>query len=251
MRKQKGITLVALVVTIIVLLILAGVSISMISGDDGIATQASEAKSKTEAASQEELDKLASVDDYIDDKVAGNTTPSEDTDIENDLNKLKIYGPFWEEHCHLEDQSGFTWSDPFKSMNTQFIEFEYDEDMTWREWIASSYNTQNYKIITTTQAGAGKRGECIVTSTSDNEDGEQLRIGGFEIAYDDPEHTTIATDEEYIYGCGIVYFMADELIDLDETISETLESLKESRDWNIEDKYFKVNPILALTYYDD
>ena len=39
-RKEGGITLIALVVTIIVLIILAGVSISMIVGDNGIITQA-------------------------------------------------------------------------------------------------------------------------------------------------------------------------------------------------------------------
>ena len=48
MKKQNGITLIALVITIIVLLILAGVSIAMISGDDGIATRAQEAKEETE-----------------------------------------------------------------------------------------------------------------------------------------------------------------------------------------------------------
>lgn len=47
MKSKKGITLIALVITIIVLLILAGVSISMISGDDGIATKASQAAEKT------------------------------------------------------------------------------------------------------------------------------------------------------------------------------------------------------------
>ena len=46
-KDKKGITLIALVITIIVLLILAGVSINMISGDDGIATQASNASEKT------------------------------------------------------------------------------------------------------------------------------------------------------------------------------------------------------------
>ena len=40
MRNQKGITLVALVVTIVVLLILAGTSIAMLSGDSGIITNA-------------------------------------------------------------------------------------------------------------------------------------------------------------------------------------------------------------------
>ena len=40
LKQKKGITLVALVITIIVLLILAGVSISMVVGDNGVLTQA-------------------------------------------------------------------------------------------------------------------------------------------------------------------------------------------------------------------
>ena len=43
MKKQEGITLVALVITIIVLLILAGVSISLVVGNNGVLTQASNA----------------------------------------------------------------------------------------------------------------------------------------------------------------------------------------------------------------
>lgn len=43
-KKQKGITLIALVITIIVLLILAGVSIAMLTGQNGILTQANNAK---------------------------------------------------------------------------------------------------------------------------------------------------------------------------------------------------------------
>ena len=50
-RKERGITLIALVITIIVLLILAGVSIAMLTGENGILTQAQTAKEKTEKAS--------------------------------------------------------------------------------------------------------------------------------------------------------------------------------------------------------
>lgn len=50
MRNQKGITLIALVITIIVLLILAGVSIAMLTGENGILTQASRAKDNTSDA---------------------------------------------------------------------------------------------------------------------------------------------------------------------------------------------------------
>ena len=47
MKKNRGITLIALVLTIIVLLILAGVSIAMLSGDNGILKQATKASTKT------------------------------------------------------------------------------------------------------------------------------------------------------------------------------------------------------------
>ena len=58
-RKEKGITLIALVITIIVLLILAGVSIAMLTGDNGILTQARNAKEETEKASELEGIQLA------------------------------------------------------------------------------------------------------------------------------------------------------------------------------------------------
>ena len=54
MKNNKGITLIALVVTIIVLLILAGVSIAMLTGQNGILNRASEAsyKSKLQDAAE-------------------------------------------------------------------------------------------------------------------------------------------------------------------------------------------------------
>ena len=50
MRKEKGITLVALVVTIIVLIILAGISINLLLGENGIITKAQEAKKQQKIA---------------------------------------------------------------------------------------------------------------------------------------------------------------------------------------------------------
>ena len=54
LRKNNGITLIALVITIIVLLILAGVAISMLSGENGILNKAKEAKEKTEDGQKQE-----------------------------------------------------------------------------------------------------------------------------------------------------------------------------------------------------
>ena len=58
-EAQKGITLIALVITIMVLLILAGVSIAMLTGQNGILTQAQNAKTTNESKSAEEKVKLA------------------------------------------------------------------------------------------------------------------------------------------------------------------------------------------------
>ena len=69
--KEKGITLIALVLTIIVLLILAGVSISMLTGDNGIISQAQRAKEMTEASSEEEYIQLLVVGYNTDKKTYG------------------------------------------------------------------------------------------------------------------------------------------------------------------------------------
>ena len=65
LKNNKGITLIALVITIIVLLILAGVSIAMLTGQNGILTQAQRAKNATENASANEQSMLDSYEDYM------------------------------------------------------------------------------------------------------------------------------------------------------------------------------------------
>ena len=64
-KKQSGITLVALVVTIVVLLILAGVSINLVLGENGLITQAKEAKEKTLEAEKAEGENLNNASYYI------------------------------------------------------------------------------------------------------------------------------------------------------------------------------------------
>ena len=68
-KKNKGITLVALVVTIIVLLILAGISISMLTGQNGILNRASEAKEKAEVSEKKEKSDMADLEDLINETV--------------------------------------------------------------------------------------------------------------------------------------------------------------------------------------
>ena len=73
-ENKKGITLVALVITIIILLILAGVTIAAISGDNGILSNASLAKISTEFAGYKE-----EVETFKLEKISENTNFKEDT----------------------------------------------------------------------------------------------------------------------------------------------------------------------------
>ena len=63
MKKQNGITLISLIITIIIMLILAGVSLSMVMGDGSMLDQANAAAANT---------RIAEVQEYIDLAVANN-----------------------------------------------------------------------------------------------------------------------------------------------------------------------------------
>ncbi len=68
-RKQKGITLIALVITIIVLLILAGVTINLSIGERGIFTTAQKAVKNYTNAQNKELAELDAYDQEINDAI--------------------------------------------------------------------------------------------------------------------------------------------------------------------------------------
>lgn len=63
-RNQKGITLIGLVVTIIVLIILAAISISVLTGDNGLTKTSQTAKADTERANIQEQIELAVINSY-------------------------------------------------------------------------------------------------------------------------------------------------------------------------------------------
>lgn len=62
MKQQKGITLIALVITIIVLLILAAISIATLTGENGILIKASTAKEEATKSEETQIIKIAYTD---------------------------------------------------------------------------------------------------------------------------------------------------------------------------------------------
>ena len=89
MKDQKGITLIALVITIIVLLILAGVSIAMLTGQNGFLTRSREAQTTTIQKSNEEIVKLA-VSDLLTEYYAGGAIATNITNTNNTPSTLDI-----------------------------------------------------------------------------------------------------------------------------------------------------------------
>ena len=81
--RNKGITLIALVITIIVLLILAGVSIATLTGENGILTRANDSKKQTEIASVKEQAQL-DIANWIAERLEnGEDTTLDDATIKN------------------------------------------------------------------------------------------------------------------------------------------------------------------------
>ena len=76
--NQAGITLIALVVTIVVLLILAGVSINTLFGDNGIIKKAQDAENRMNNAQESDLNALNELDEFIYD-ATGKLPSTEDT----------------------------------------------------------------------------------------------------------------------------------------------------------------------------
>ena len=72
-KQEKGITLIALVVTIVVLLILAGVSVNALFGNSGIIEKAKDAQNKMDQATQNDLDAINGLNNWIDGKINGSS----------------------------------------------------------------------------------------------------------------------------------------------------------------------------------
>ena len=134
--KNKGITLIALVVTIVVLLILAGVSISLVLGQNGLITQAQEAKRKTAEAEKNETTSIDSTSDWVSEIVNNTSLP------QNNITKpympssefRKVEGTNLANGLVIEDASGnqYVWvevpmtAEVYPTAGLEIIEFNAD-----------------------------------------------------------------------------------------------------------------------------
>ena len=115
-KQEKGITLIALVVTIVVLLILAGVSISLVLNNNGVISKAKDAKNSTEKGQAQDEVNLAI--NYLQIEDATSTLTQEDRRkiLEDELRKISA------------DSSVSISGDGFKIIHKKY-EFFVDEDL--------------------------------------------------------------------------------------------------------------------------
>mgnify|MGYP002796819143 FL=1 len=128
-ENRKGITLIVLVITIIVLLILAGVSISMLTSHNGILTQAQNAKNRTEEAQENEANALISYEQIINTSTGVNLGTITGTETSNTVaqdslgNRVVVPAGFTVENPNDNVEDGIIIVDSDKSRVTYGSEF--------------------------------------------------------------------------------------------------------------------------------
>ena len=113
-KQSKGITLIALIITIIILIILAGISISSLIGENGIITSSRRAKQETMLASIKEGLKLY----YLEQEVNGTnedpvTNKIPQDELTDEATKLKV----------VEYQNGVDFISDIKYDNLYYLDF--------------------------------------------------------------------------------------------------------------------------------
>ena len=125
MKKNNAITLIALIITIIVLLILVGVTLNMVMGENGIINKAQLAKEKTNEAQKDEEEKLGIMENKMNDTLIRTTgslpskviTPSgtEDEPLTIGVNqRIEFDNPYPGHRLYVvvEVQYNNVWGDP-------------------------------------------------------------------------------------------------------------------------------------------
>lgn len=158
MKGNKGITLIALVVTIIVLLILAGVAIAMLRGDNGILNRATEARYENIIASFDEQVRLSQI--AVRSHITANMVGGSDyIATDNKTSTTKTVGNFDALVNEVKDELGVTDANTLKTVNTEKYTVKYylDEGSATKDgtgYIIITYSDNSLRSSMPTTAGS-------------------------------------------------------------------------------------------------
>ena len=189
--NQTGITLIALVVTIVVLLILAGVSINALFSENGIIKRAQDAQNKVNNAQESDLNALNDLDKWINNQVNGTTGGNTTGGNDNPSTTPKIstlVGKVVDKNTKAEDAYGNKITIPkgFKILehnptsSTGAVTYNYTNSEETGEHIPA---VQDGIVIEDTQTGtAGNQFVWVPVGTIKNKNGSTntITLGRYE-----------------------------------------------------------------------
>ena len=161
-KNELGITLIALVVTIVVLLILAGVSISLVLGENGIINKAKEAGEKYGEAYENEQAELNKVDEWLEENTGSPYKPmitKWNIESGNEV-RMYLYAPTDYANNPLENLTNVTidWGDGSKETYTSSnLQYENGEG-----YVTHTYQNSNSETLIEIL------GECNTIGMSEN-----------------------------------------------------------------------------------
>ena len=235
-NKQSGITLVALVVTIVVLLILAGISIRLVLDNNGIINRAGEAKDKHEQGRVNDQTDLSSVEDYLDEVMSG-IKKIDGVPIPNGYyyvggtkdTGFVISDSSEDENKYKEAEDGKVLKDNL--VGNQWVWVPVDDEMLAK--MCNTANTTEYKMCGTTDGNPVKAkwysssatlsGETITRTTPGATRGYRepdLVVGNHGESYDVKDYKTIVSDN------GTLKEMAQLFKDEYETMIKSVQKYK-------------------------
>lgn len=156
-KENRGITLIALVITIIILLILAGITIATLTGDNGILSKANLAKMQTEQEEGMEAIKLA-----INEMLIEKTEKGEKLTID-------YIGDHIHEKLEIEQEDVTKNGEPTETVDVIYGEYEYEIDDEFNINIIGS--TKGKVTIDVTYEMIGKNAVITVTAKTKDEKG--------------------------------------------------------------------------------
>ena len=166
-REESGITLLALVVTIIVLLILAGITIGVITGDDGIINKAKESKKAAEIAQWEERIDSSIIDaenkyrdptleQVIDELYEDDIIDDKEKDVDRDTGAITTNEPEYVIEGKLDDYLDKKGTEePEPEPDPELTPPDLVNSNTTFEYNPSTMTKKDVKVTITTTVGSG------------------------------------------------------------------------------------------------
>ena len=220
-RKTNGITLIALVVSIIVLLILAGISISMLSGENGILNRATEAKRTYQISSEKEAISLIVASAQIDTSLGNNTNyigkklytknfvNSDKWDYIYTTNDNKSYGDGWyyiKKDVNLDNYGkaqnewlvNYDTNEIIELASDEYVEFSISNDVVITDGLI--FNIDSNDISVSDKSTWGNGVELYGFDNDENQDSNGLYFDGVD------DYISFKSDNTFDDGFTFSYY---------------------------------------------